>query len=115
MIVDGQAVEHLSVCSSGQDQRNTLFGTIDRCSTPFGNRRLRSWLMHPLYIANEIKSRQAAVTCLAENYGCMAEVTKSLKILPDLERLCTRIHAGTLSIKSFVNVLNGFKTVQVSG
>ena len=114
MIVDGQAVDHLSVCSPGQDQRNTLFGTIDRCSTPFGYRRLRSWLMHPLYVADDIKSRQDAVACLIENFGCMAEITKLLKILPDLERLCTRIHAGTLSIKSFVNVLNGFKTIQVS-
>jgi DNA mismatch repair protein MSH6 len=113
MIVDGQAVEHLSVCNSGQDQRNTLFGTIDRCSTPFGHRRLRSWLMHPLYIACEIKSRQDAVTCLVENFGSTAEITKSLKNLPDLERLCTRIHARTLPIKSFVYVLNGFKTIQV--
>lgn len=113
MIVDGQAVEHLSVCSSSNDQRNTLLGTIDRCSTPFGHRRLRSWLMHPLYSAIEIKLRQEAVTCLVENFGCMSEITKFLRTIPDLERLFTRIHAGTLPIKSFVNVLSGLKTIHV--
>lgn len=113
MVVDGQAVDHLSVCSPLQDQRNTLLGIIDRCSTPFGHRRLRSWLMHPLYRAEDIKCRQAGVYCLIENFGGLNEITKFLKTLPDLERLCTRIHAGTLPIKTFVNVLNGFKTILV--
>lgn len=114
MIVDGHAVDHLSVCSSSQDQRNTLLGIIDRCSTPFGHRRLRSWIMHPLYLVSDIKSRQEGISCLIENFGCLSEITKLLKTLPDLERLCTRIHAGTLSIKAFVNVLNGFKTISVT-
>lgn len=113
MIIDGQAVEHLSVCSPSQDQRNTLLGLIDRCCTPFGHRRLRSWLMHPLYSSNDIKLRQDSVSCLIDNIWFMSEITKFLKVLPDLERLCTRVHAKTLPIKSFVLVLNGFKAIQV--
>ena len=66
MVVDGQTVDHLSVCSPLQDQRNTLLGIIDRCSTPFGHRRLRSWLMHPLYLAEDIKCRQRG--CLLLNW-----------------------------------------------
>ena len=113
MIVDGQVVDHLSVCSSSQDQRNTLLGLIDRCNTPFGHRRLRSWLLHPLYISEDIKCRQQSISCLIDNSDSMAEISRRLKSLPDLERLCTRIHAGSLSIKTFVTVLNGFKTIQV--
>ena len=113
MIIDGQAIEHLSVCSSTQDQRHTLLGVIDRSCTSFGHRRLRSWLMHPLCEVRAIKSRQDAVSYLIENSSCLAEITKLLRTLPDLERLCTRVHAGTLAIKSFVTVLNGFKTIQV--
>lgn len=114
MVIDGQVVEHLSVCSPFQDQRNTLFGIIDRCCTPFGHRRLRSWLMHPLFRSEDIKLRQECVSWLMNNVGVMSEITKQLKILPDLERLCTRIHAGSLPIKSFVTVLNGFKIIQVN-
>ena len=114
MIVDGQAVEHLSVCSPIQDQRNTLLGVIDRCNTPFGHRRLRSWLLHPLFKSRDIKCRQDGISCLIENFSSLTEISKLLKTLPDLERLCTRIHAGNLSIKAFVGVLNGFKSVQVN-
>lgn len=114
MIVDGQAIEHLSVCSPTQDQRNTLLGVIDRSSTSFGQRRLRSWLMYPLVEVNAIKSRQDAVSYLIEHSSCLADISRFLKTLPDLERLCTRVHAGTLPIKSFVTVLNGFKTIQVN-
>ena len=113
MVVDGQAIDHLSVCSPLQDQRNTMLGIIDRCNTPFGHRRLRSWLMHPLYLIDDIKCRQEGIRNLIENFGCLNEIIKFLKTLPDLERLCTRIHAGTLPIKTFVNVLNGFKTISV--
>lgn len=113
MIVDGQAIEHLSVCSPNQDQRNTLLGLIDRSSTSFGQRRLRSWVMHPLVDVNEINSRQKVVSYLIDNSSCLAEISRILKNLPDLERLCTRVHAGTLPIKSFVAVLNGFKAIQV--
>lgn len=113
MIVDGQAVEHLSICSSSQDQRNTMLGIIDRCSTQFGHRRLKSWILHPLFLAEDIKNRQEGIGLLIENFGCLNEIVKYLKILSDLERLCTRIHAGTLPIKTFVVVLNGFKTILV--
>ena len=114
MIVDGQAIDHLSVCSPLQDQRNTMLGIIDRCSTPFGHRRLKTWIMHPLYLVDDIKRRQEGINCLIENFGCLNEITKFLKTLPDLERLCTRIHAGTLPIKIFVSVLTGFKNIFVT-
>ena len=113
MVIDGQAVDHLSVCSLSQDQRNTLLGIIDRTSTPFGHRMLRSWLLHPLYLSEDIKQRQEGVSALVEEFGTLAELTKFLKTLPDLERLCTRIHSGTLPIKTFVTVLNSFKTILV--
>jgi DNA mismatch repair protein MSH6 len=113
MIVDGQAIEHLSVCTSGQDQKNTLLGIIDRCCTAFGHRRLRLWLMHPLLNSFEIKLRQESITYLVDNGDVMSEIVRCLKSLPDLERLCTRIHAGTLPIKFFVSVLNGFKMILV--
>lgn len=113
MIVDGQVVEHLSVCSPNNDQKNTLLGLIDHCSTPSGHRLLRNWILHPLLVVEDIKSRQEAVNVLVNNYGFLVNTMKILKTIPDLERLSTRIHAGSLSIKSFVNVLNGFKSILV--
>lgn len=111
MILDGQAVDHLSICSQTQDQRNTLMGIVDRTSTAFGHRKLRSWLLHPLYFSKDIVNRQDAVLALMEDFGTLSDITKSLKTLPDLERLCTRVHSGTLPIKTFVTVLNALNTI----
>lgn len=114
LILDGQCLEHLQVCSATNDQKNTLLGLVDRCCTSFGHRLMRSWVLHPLVDAEEIKLRQESVSVLMDNFGAMVNLTTALKSIPDLERLCTRIHAGTISIKSFVDVLNGFKIINVS-
>ncbi len=63
--------------------------------------------------AEDIKLRQEAISVFMDNFGSMVNLTNALKSIPDLERLCTRIHAGTISIKSFVDVLNGFKIISV--
>lgn len=113
LILDGHAVEHLSVCSQGADQKNTLLGIIDRCSTPFGHRMLRSWVLHPPSQTHDIALRQDAIACLLANPGAMTDIAKLLKTIPDVERLCTRIHAGKIALKSFVDVLNGFTIILV--
>ncbi len=114
LIIDGQCLEHLQVCSMSSDQKNTLLGLVDRCSTAFGHRLMRSWVLHPLIDTDEIRLRQEAINILMENFGTIVNLTTALKSIPDLERLCTRVHAGTISIKGFVEVLNGFKTILVS-
>ena len=114
LIIDGQCLEHLQVCSMSGDQKNTLLGLVDRCSTPFGHRLMRSWILHPLMDIEEISLRQEAVSTFMDNFGALINLTTSLKSIPDLERLCTRVHAGTISIKGFVDVLNGFKTILVN-
>lgn len=113
LILDGQCLEHLQVCNVTSDQKKTLLGLVDRCSTSFGHRLMRSWVLHPLVDAEDIKLRQEAISVFMDNFGSMVNLTNALKSIPDLERLCTRIHAGTISIKSFVDVLNGFKIISV--
>lgn len=113
LILDGQCLEHLQVCSMSNDQKNTLLGLVDKCSTPFGHRLIRSWILHPLLDVDEISLRQEAISVLVDNFGALVNLATSLKGIPDLERLCTRVHAGTISIKGFVDVLNGFRTILV--
>lgn len=113
LILDGQCLEHLQVCSLLSDQKNTLLGLVDRCTTAFGHRLMHTWVLHPLLDVDEIMSRQEAVSVLMDNFAAMVNLATALKSIPDLERLCTRVHAGTISIKGFVDVLNGFKAILV--
>ncbi len=75
----------------GQDDRVTLFRTLDACQTPMGKRMLRAAILRPLNNAPEIEARYEAV---AEAHGDLLkreEVRRAFSGILDLERLLARI------------------------
>ena len=76
---------------AGQDDRATLFRTLDACETPMGKRLLRATILRPLNNAAEIEARYEAV---AEAYSDLLkreEIRKAFTGILDLERLLARI------------------------
>jgi DNA mismatch repair protein MutS len=76
---------------SGQDDRVTLFRTLDACATPMGKRLLRATILRPLNEAAEIEARYEAV---AEAHGDLLkreEMRAAFGGILDLERLLARI------------------------
>ncbi len=76
---------------AGQDQRATLFHTLDACCTPMGKRLLRATILRPLMDAEAIESRYEAV---AEAHGDLLrreEVRRAFAGILDLERLLARL------------------------
>jgi DNA mismatch repair protein MutS len=76
---------------SGQDDRATLFRTLDACQTPMGERLLRATILRPLNDASEIEARLEAV---AEAHGDLVrreEVRRAFSGILDLERLLARV------------------------
>jgi DNA mismatch repair protein MutS len=76
---------------SGQDDRVTLFRTLDACLTPMGKRLLRATILRPLNAALEIFARYEAV---AEAHGDLLkreEMRRAFGGILDLERLLARI------------------------
>ncbi len=76
---------------SGQDDRATLFRTLDACLTPMGKRLLRATILRPLNNATEIEARYEAV---AEAHGDLLkreEIRRAFSGVLDLERLLARI------------------------
>ncbi len=76
---------------SGQDDRATLFRTLDACQTPMGKRLLRATILRPLNSAPEIEARYEAV---AEAHGDLLkreEIRRAFGGILDLERLLARI------------------------
>jgi len=76
---------------SGQDDRATLFRTLDACLTPMGKRLLRATILRPLNEATEIEARYEAV---AEAHGDLLkreEIRRAFGGVLDLERLLARI------------------------
>ncbi len=76
---------------TGQDDRSTLFHTLDACLTPMGKRLLRATILRPLNDAAEIEARYEAV---AEAHGDLLkreEIRRAFGGILDLERLLARI------------------------
>ena len=76
---------------AGQDDRATLFRTLDTCLTPMGKRMLRATILRPLMDAAEIEARYEAV---AEAHGDLLrreEIRRAFGGILDLERLLARL------------------------
>ncbi|KAG8973234.1 DNA mismatch repair protein msh6 [Tulasnella sp. 425] len=110
LVLDGQTLSHVEVLqnSEGTDE-GSLLRLLSRCVTPFGKRLFRIWLCMPLREVSAINARLDAVEDLLDAPTAEAEFGQLAKGLPDLERIVSRIHAGTCKILDFLKVLQAFE------
>ncbi|KAJ1953581.1 DNA mismatch repair protein msh6 [Dispira parvispora] len=116
LLMDGQTMANLELFQTTDENQGgeagTLFQLINRCVTPFGKRLLRRWLCHPLRDPDQINQRLDVVDLLCHQPLQRDHLRGGLHGLPDLERLISRVHAGTCRIKDLLSVLRGFATIQ---
>jgi DNA mismatch repair protein MSH6 len=97
---------------------------MDKCSTPFGHRQLREWVLRPLASIAQINARLDAVTELMQHNEAVNNARSAMSKLPDLERLLQKIYqhaqsqsseaimyenVGKKRAKDFFTTLDGFK------
>ena len=114
LVLDGQTLINLEVFANTFDggQDGTLFTLLNRCVTPFGKRVFRQWVCHPLADARRIEERLDAVDMLNKDRSLSDQFTSSMARMPDLERLISRIHAGSCRPEDFAKVLEGFEQIE---
>ena len=76
---------------AGQDERVTLFRTLDACVTPMGKRLLRATILRPLIDAEVLNARYEAVTEAHGDLLKREEVRRAFDGILDLERLLARL------------------------
>ncbi len=76
---------------AGQDDRATLFRTLDACLTPMGKRMLRGTILRPLMDAGEIEARYEAVAEAQGDLVRREEIRRAFGGILDLERLLARL------------------------
>ncbi|KAK4231839.1 putative DNA mismatch repair protein msh6 [Podospora fimiseda] len=113
LILDGQTLINLEIFSNTANggPEGTLFSLLNRCITPFGKRLFRQWVCHPLCNIRKINERLDAVDMLNADRATLAQFSSNLSKMPDLERLISRIHAGSCKAEDFVRVLEGFEQI----
>ncbi|KAL9017447.1 MAG: hypothetical protein Q9185_005209 [Variospora sp. 1 TL-2023] len=114
LILDGKTLINLEVFANTFDGGvdGTLFSLLNRCITPFGKRTFKQWVCHPLVDSVKINARLDAVEALNADSTVRDRFTSQLSKLPDLERLISRIHAGSCKAADFVKVLDGFEQIE---
>jgi DNA mismatch repair protein MSH6 len=112
-VLDGQTLINLEVFANTFDggAEGTLFNVLNRCITPFGKRMFKQWVCHPLADIDRINERLDAVDMLNKNRILSDKFKSSMVRMPDLERLISRIHAGSCRPEDFVRVLDGFDQI----
>jgi len=113
LVLDGQTLQNLEIFANSFDgtDKGTLFKLINRATTPFGKRLLKTWVVHPLLQKTDIESRLDSVDQLLEDGDLRSTIEFGLSKLPDLERLLARVHASQLKLKDFTRVIEGFEEI----
>ncbi|KAF2015693.1 DNA mismatch repair protein-like protein msh3 [Aaosphaeria arxii CBS 175.79] len=97
MLLNGNTLSSLEIYQNSEDQssKGSLFWTMDRTKTRFGQRLLRKWVGRPLIDKNQLEERIAAVEELKEGERTIpVDKLKFLlgKIKADLEKVLIRIY-----------------------
>ncbi|KAG8830562.1 DNA mismatch repair protein msh6 [Serendipita sp. 399] len=109
LVLDGQTLAHIEVLlNSDGTEDGTLLKLIGKCVTPSGKRLFRLWLCTPLRDVVKINERLDAVEDLIRHETFETDFLMLVKGMPDLERIVSRIHAGTCKEKDFIKVLDAF-------
>ena len=101
---------------AGQDERATLFHTLDACQTPMGKRLLRTTILRPLVDTDALTGRYEAVGEARESLVKREEIRRAFAGLLDLERLLARLSldsAGPRDVRALAGSLSrlpGLKT-----
>lgn len=114
LILDGQTLINLEIFANTVNggAEGTLFNLLNRCITPFGKRLFRQWVCHPLQNISKINERLDAVDTLNADHSLRGQFTSQMTKMPDLERLISRIHAGSIRADEFVKVIDGFEQIE---
>ncbi|HEB53266.1 MAG TPA: DNA mismatch repair protein MutS [bacterium] len=97
-----QSLELVATMRGGEG--TPLLAILDRCETPMGARRLRSWLLAPLAELPAIQHRQDAVAELHADQELRSLVRERLSQVLDLERLASRAAFGRANGRDLVGL-----------
>ncbi|KAI9683341.1 MAG: Mismatch repair protein msh3 [Trizodia sp. TS-e1964] len=116
MLLNGNTLASLELFTNQSDhsERGSLFWSLDRTRTRFGQRLLRKWVGRPLLDKAKLQERVEAVEELKE--GSQSVLVEKLKKLlsrtkSDLERSLIRIYYGKCSRPELLTVLQTMQRI----
>jgi DNA mismatch repair protein MutS len=105
LALDYTTLRHLEILEPQHHDapRNaSLYGALNRTTTPMGARLLRQWLSQPLAKVEPIRQRQDAVQTFIENSFGLDAFRQQLAKVRDLERTLGRLSSGSGNARDLV-------------
>ena len=106
LVLDPNTRRNLELIETSRDRtfEGSLLWSLDKTKTAMGSRKLRQWLLSPLFSVPKIRERQDCIDELIENSDLRRTVSDVLGRISDLERLAVRLTSGTITPKELVSV-----------
>lgn len=105
LIMDESTMKNLEIFSDLRgDERNSLLGILDHCSTRMGSRTLRRYLYHPSIDPAIIRERNGMVDLFLRDTISRLSIIERLKKIPDIERIWSRVEAGRATPQDLISL-----------
>ena len=114
MILDPNTRNNLELYASERSKNTeySLLGAIDETNTPMGGRLIRSWIGQPLLDILDLKARQDVVQVLHDDQILREKLRKTLRLIPDVERILNRVVSGIAIPREMLSLKNGLVAVR---
>jgi DNA mismatch repair protein MutS len=96
----------------GGGVHGSLLDVLDVTRTPMGARLLRTRLGQPLLNRPQIEDRLERVSAFYQDTALRATLRVTLKNMPDLERLCTRVLGSVATPRDLAGIRRALETVK---
>ena len=115
MTLDAPTRRNLELFQAGRggSSQLSLLSTLDQTKTPMGGRLLRRWLGQPLLDLSELSRRLDAVEFFHRDAFQRRAALDTLAKIADLERVCSRVQAGTVAPRELLALKSGIEASAV--
>ena len=118
LILDYQSVSNLEILETKYDPKNIESGSLleylNKASSPFGCRLMKTWILNPLSKREEIEKRLNMVDDIMENYDCIKIFRDLAGKWPDIERQITKIYKFSMQTNSKAIYFEDFSKTRIA-
>jgi DNA mismatch repair protein MutS len=107
--MDRFTIRNLELLPNGLDQHTSLLQVLDQTISPMGARLFKRWMIFPLNDIGKINERLDAVEYLLLQLELQAEVSQSIKICGDVERLVSKIPLKKINPREVMHLAKGLE------
>ena len=114
MAVDYSSALNLELTESirHSSKKNTLWGFLDKTCTTMGSRRLREWILKPLYSREKITLRQDKIAYLIDHFLIAHQMSEQLTKIADIYKINTKISYQSASAQELVRLKQSLLAIQ---